>query len=142
MSKQVPASSLISIVKEAAKQLNGAPFTVRSKKTGKDYTFKIKQSEYNGKHYVHAYVETEYMNFIHLGFYDGRGGLIKKGSKVASPSATAISWILDKVYAKATEVLEANLEVFHLGNCMVCGKKLTDANSIERGIGPKCLAGA
>jgi hypothetical protein len=34
--------------------------------------------------------------------------------------------------------LPENIEFYHLGRCGRCGRKLTDPESINRGLGPKC----
>ncbi len=39
----ISAENLKHFINNEGKKLNGAPFTIRSKKSGKDYTFKISQ---------------------------------------------------------------------------------------------------
>ena len=48
--------------------MNGV-FTAVSKITGKDFTYKVKQSEFNDKNYTHVYVENGYLEFKHIGTY-------------------------------------------------------------------------
>lgn len=133
---KIPAETLKTVL-EGDTQNNGAAFTVRSMKTHKDYTYKISKSEFNGQLYTHVRVETEYLNFSYLGSYRN-GKIVRKGSTVETPSAVAISWILDKVQANKFELLNSNVELMHLGKCVRCGKTLTDATSIEIGLGPTC----
>jgi hypothetical protein len=122
------------------KDNHGAEFTVRSRKTGNDFTFKLATKEYQGKHYTHVKVETEYLKFKYLGFYS-KGVIVRKHEEVKSPSALAIAWVLRKVEHQQEKDLNDNVEVFHLGQCIRCGRTLTDATSIEIGLGPICRGG-
>jgi hypothetical protein len=137
MSHIISSSALYEVINRE-KNNKGADFTIRSKKTGKDYTYKISRSEYNGKFYTHIKVETDYLKFVRLGTYSN-GAIRHKGNLVDSPSAVAIAYILAKVEAKAFDFLDSVTEVMHTGNCLVCGKTLTDADSIARGLGPICM---
>lgn len=140
---KISAQNLSSFIDTNNKRLNGAPFTIRSKKTGKDYTFKISQIPFMGKNYLHIKVETEYLNFRYMGYY--REGLIfrknkttKKTESVETPASKAISWFLRQLKANQLNILESSVDIFHLGKCLKCGKPLTDSVSIENGIGPVC----
>jgi hypothetical protein len=133
---KITSESLFQVINREANN-KGADFTIRSIKTGKDYTYKISRSEYNGKWYTHVKVETEYLKFVRLGtYYNGR--ITNKGNLVESPSAIAIAWVLNKVEAKNFALLSESVEIMHTGHCLVCGKTLTDAKSIEIGLGPIC----
>jgi len=118
------------------KKTNGI-FTVKSKKTGKDFTYKIGRSEYNGKWYTHVKVESMYMNFKYLGSYFN-GKLKKKGEFINTPSAIAIAYVLKKIEEGKSELLDTQIELMHMGKCVACGRPLTDSESIERGLGPIC----
>ena len=139
MSHVISAENLFEVINRE-KNNKGADFTIRSKKTGKDYTYSISRSLYNGKWYTHVKVETEYLKFVRLGTYFN-GRITHKGNMVDSPSAVAIAYILAKVEAKAFDFLDSVTEVMHTGNCLVCGKTLTDADSIAFGLGPVCRGG-
>ena len=120
-----------------AKQNNGGSFTVVSKKTGKDYTFKVANKSWKGVTYTHVSVETEYLNFKYLGtFFNGK--IFHKRQVVESPSAVAIAWLLVKVQESKFDLLDESVEILHLGNCIRCGRTLTDVQSIERGLGSEC----
>ena len=120
------------------KNNNGAPFTVKSKATGKDFTFKISRTEFNGVFYTHVKVEVGYMEFRYLGTYKN-GSIQRKGQAVETLAAKSIAFILRKVESgKVSELLNL-VEFFHLGKCVRCGKTLTDAVSIEMGLGPVCI---
>ena len=119
------------------KNNKGATFTIKSKLTGKDFTYKIARSEFKGRWYTQVYVETGYMQFTHLGSYF-KGKIYKRGGEITSPSAIGISFVLFKVENRHFEWLDKQCEIMHLGSCLCCGKTLTDAQSIERGLGPVC----
>lgn len=119
------------------KQNNGGEFTVVSKKSGKDFTFKVANKSWNGKTYTHVSVEVNYLDWRYLGvFFNGK--IYHKKQLVDSPSAVAIGWLLAKVKESKFDLLNESVEVMHLGNCIRCGRPLTDVNSIERGLGPEC----
>lgn len=139
MSHIISSSALYEVINREANN-KGADFTIKSLKTGKDYTYKISRSEYNGKWYTHIKVETEYLNFVRLGTYFN-GRITHKGNIVDSPSAVAIAYILAKVEAKQFDFLDSVAEVMHTGRCLVCSKTLTDADSIKFGLGPVCRGG-
>jgi hypothetical protein len=121
------------------KNNKGSKFTVKSLLTGKDYTFKIKRSFFNGFWYTHVYVETQYLKFINLGIYFNKN-IYKNKQVVSTPSANAAAWLLRQVEKNNFSVLKQNVELMHFGSCIVCGKTLTDAHSIENGIGPICMS--
>ena len=139
MSHIISSENLFEVITRE-KNNRGADFTVKSLKTGKDYTFSISRSLYNGVWYTHVKVEVEYLKFVRLGTYY-KGAIRHKGQVVNSPSAVAIAYVLGKVEAKAFAFLDSAVEVMHTGNCLVCGKTLTDADSIAFGLGPVCRGG-
>lgn len=137
MSK-IPSMHLAKVVNREKKN-KGAKFTVRSLKTGKDFTYRISRSVFKDKWYTHVEVEKGYLNFNRLGTYNASKGVItNKGVQVQSTAADAISYILRQVTAGKHEWLDTQVDVMHTGACIVCGKELTDAYSIENGIGPIC----
>ena len=139
MSHVISSENLFEVITRE-KNNRGADFTIRSLKTGKDYTYSISRSLYNGTWYTHVKVETEYLKFVRLGTYFN-GTIRHKGQVVNSPSAIAIAYVLAKVEAKAFAFLDTAVEIMHTGSCLVCGKTLTDADSIAFGLGPVCRGG-
>lgn len=139
----ISAENLKNLINTEGKKLNGAPFTVRSKKTGKDFTFKISQVPFKSSNYIHIKVETEYLNFKYLGWLKD-GNVVKKNKDtnvnevVNTPAGQAVSWFLRQLFNNQYDTLNSNVDIFHLGKCLKCGKTLTDANSIEVGFGPVC----
>lgn len=133
----ISSQSLLTVITRE-KNNHGAEFTLRSKGTNKDYTFKIERSEFKGTWYTHIKVEEGYLNFVKLGHYRN-GSLWAKGSKkVETPAAVAIAWVLLKAEQGKFQLLDSNIELMHLGSCLVCGATLTDSQSITLGLGPIC----
>ncbi len=136
MSIKVSSESFFPILK-SFKNKKGSPFTIQSLKTGKDFTFKVSRSEFNDKWYTHVWVEKNYLEFYHVGTYF-QGSVYKNRQKVRTPAARAISYLLGNVELKNFDKLDSQIDIFHSGNCMSCGRELTDSESIQRGIGPVC----
>jgi len=113
---------------------NGAPFTVVSNATGRDYTFKLNRAQYKNKWYSHVMVEVEYLKFKYLGFFTG-SSIIHKKMANESPAAVAATWLLKRIVTGGDL---SEVTIYHTGRCLKCGRELTDASSIERGIGPTC----
>lgn len=111
--------------------------TICSKKTGKDFTYCLSKSFFNGRPYLHVKVEKNYLDFDRLGTFNGRI-LTKKGQAIETTSAKAIAWVLGKVVKGQFDVLNESVEIFHLGKCLKCGRILTDIESIKTGLGPHC----
>lgn len=140
--KKISSESLKSVLVSAESEnttLKGGAFTVKSNKTSTEYTYRITTKPFNGREYTHVYIEQGYMEFRHIGTYS-RGSIWKKGMRVATPGATAISHVLDKVEKKEFENLDRQMSTYHLGTCLKCGRDLTDSTSIESGVGPVCAS--
>jgi len=45
---------------------------------------------------------------------------------------------IDARWGGRMDVVENGVEIMHIGKCIKCGKPLTDATSIEIGLGPVC----
>jgi hypothetical protein len=135
--KHLISSRALSAVILREKNNKGADFTIKSTKTGKDFTFKISRMEFKGNWYTHVKVETQYLKFKRLGTYLN-GKIIHQKQVVDSPSANAIAWVFRQVEQGKIALLDEQIELMHIGNCLCCGKILTDAESIETGLGPIC----
>ena len=133
---KISSAALYTVINRESKT-NGAHFTIRSIKTGKDFTYKITRSEFKEKWYTHVHVEVGYLEFVRLGTYSD-GKITNKGNVVETPAALGIAFILEKVEMEKFELLDTLCDIFHLGKCLACGKTLTDSKSIEIGLGPKC----
>jgi hypothetical protein len=136
MSKVISTTALYPVLK-AEKNNNGAEFTVKSLKTGKDFTYSISRSEFKGKWYTHIKVEKGYRVFVRLGTYYN-GVITNKGKKITTPSALGIAHVLKFVENGLGEKLDEVVELRHVGNCLRCGRELSDPQSIDAGLGPVC----
>ena len=58
------------------------------------------------------------------------------GMSQEAPSVVNFQYVYMAIYAGAVPDF---IEVWHEGRCCMCGRLLTDPDSIERGIGPVCL---
>lgn len=74
--------------------------------------------------------------FVKDGAVYGRGGMMGK----VKPGGVYVGSAMDAIAAIAADPLAASAAYGRLtGTCGVCGKKLEDATSVERGIGPVCF---
>jgi hypothetical protein len=136
MNHKISSTALASVL-NSEKNNSGADFTLKSIATGKDYTYKIARKEFKGNFYTHISVEVGYLSFEYIGTYF-KGAIRRKGAQITTPSAQAIAFVLDRVESEQFAFLDAKMDLMHKGSCLVCGRTLTDANSIESGLGPIC----
>lgn len=81
------------------------------------------------------YMSGKYQGFIvkEQGKFVFRIG--KKGNRNFDTRAVnGLLWVLNH-----GDNLPEAVKVYHHGKCSVCGRKLTDSESIRRGIGPVCM---
>lgn len=119
-------------------------FTLHSTKTGQDFRLRIDRSESrNDSNYVYfvndiSSKERVYAGLLffdsNLGEFQFRQGVKGKMSE-KSLLVRSLLFVLNKLERGETV---QHLEVYHVGKCGVCGKKLTDPISIATGIGPTC----
>ena len=121
-----------------------ATITLESAKTGKHFTFKVKQAKKDD-------VESPFFVSVlsgadnHESFsYVGVIGSDRKTFKLTQKSkvsADAISYkAFNFFFSQLIEgKLNPDLNIFHSGKCGRCGRVLTTPTSIENGIGPECL---
>jgi hypothetical protein len=83
--------------------------------------------------------ESDYQYIGFLGLNDLTTLVAGRKGRPNAPSFKALSWWLRAYITHNPNLSKA--EVWHEGTCCVCGRTLTRADSIARGIGPKCLAG-
>ena len=136
MSHKISSTTLASVI-NSEKNNSGADFTLKSIATGKDYTYKIARKEFKGNWYTHISVEVGYLDFQYLGTYFS-GAIRRKGAPITTVSAQAIAYVLLAVEGQKFAFLDEKMDLMHKGSCLVCGRTLTDANSIETGLGPVC----
>ena len=137
MSQHTILAETILEVLKADTNGKGGSFTIKSKKTLKEYTYKINRTFYKNKWYSHIFVELQYLDFLYLGSYSN-GNIIRKGEVIKLPSAIAIAYVLNCIEKNQLQYINERTEFYHLGKCVKCGKTLTDSKSIEAGLGPYC----
>jgi hypothetical protein len=111
-------------------------FTIKSKETGKEFTYNIQRFESKRlqKYLTKVLVETGYLQWQTVGYYEN--GQVTMHNRVnTNLTAKAISYVMSRVQNNK----DLNLvEVYHMGQCLKCGKALTDSESIRTGLGPIC----
>lgn len=118
-------------------EATGGIITIRSRKTGKDYSYKINKTLFLNKMYFWVYVEVGRLEFRKLGRYTNER--IMTGQHIVyTPPAEGIAWILDKLLSGEIDKVREQTEFFHTGLCIACNRTLTDAVSIEIGMGSIC----
>jgi hypothetical protein len=135
--KNIISSSALLSVLQAEKNNSGGTFVLQSKKTGKDYTYQMARKKFGGVWYTHVSVEVGYLQFQRMGTYF-RGKIYRSKQVVTAPAALALAWVLQRVEEGHIDLVDNWVEISHTGNCLRCGQTLTDAQSIERGLGPVC----
>jgi hypothetical protein len=119
-----------------------ATFTIVSKATGVRFTYKVREPEGGGVHFVKVLRGADnegdysYLGFIRGGEYIHGGRKARVGKD--APSARAFGWFHGRLQAGTLPAEQ--VEFWHEGRCCRCGRKLTVPESIERGIGPECAA--
>ena len=141
---------------ETARQFitaGNATVTLRSKKTGNHFTFRVRapkdEDEHgnkkpdNGFRFVSLMTGSDNENsFSYFGYLKPTqaGTLFCHGggkAKVAvgAPGAAAFSWVWQQL---AQGKMPEALEVWHEGKCGRCARKLTHPASLLSGFGPEC----
>jgi len=112
-----------------------AVFSLKSQKTGKHFTYKIKKKE--DIYYV-VFLGGQ-SNWHYIGHIN-RQGKFDKDKKVPAylyrhDAFAAFVWLKDIVDKGR---LPQDAELYHTGKCGMCGRKLTDPISVQEGFGPEC----
>jgi len=143
--KVLPEGKVLTEAKRVRDFMRGgkATFTVRSKKTGVRFTYKVTtpKGDAHAVYFVRVLTGPDnYTNYKYIGYV--RGGTFTHGGAKAkagpdAPSVVAFAYT-HKAANGSNETLPEALEFRHAGKCCCCGRKLTDPLSIELGIGPVC----
>jgi predicted RNA-binding Zn-ribbon protein involved in translation (DUF1610 family) len=125
-----------------------AIMTIESKKTQKHFTFKFrtpKDVDENtpvDKIPVWVYVLTGSDNNYSYSFVGTIFGTIYHHSKKSRINEDATSVVAFKYWLKGLATNNTTrlnqIELYHSGKCMRCGRKLTTPDSINTGVGPVC----
>jgi hypothetical protein len=119
-------------------QAGNAYLTLRSRKTGTRYTYRVRASKDGNVSFVSAlYGPDNESSYVYLGMLKGDELSLTAKSKATpdDPRWKAFSWTWEML---RTGSLSPSLEVWHDGRCGCCGRRLTVPESIASGIGPEC----
>jgi hypothetical protein len=115
-----------------------ARFTIRSKRTGTRFTYRVKVSKDEKVFFVSVLTGAE--NETHYLISERTAGAVTR--TVASQRSVLTHRVLSRFSSLArcldAKRLHDQLEVWHEGRCGRCGRTLTVPESIASGIGPEC----
>jgi len=115
-----------------------ATFTCKNTNTGNRFTFKVKEKKNTDIRYVSVMSGTDNeSSYSYIGFIIG-GKFLYGGTSKISRSAQSIKvaeYIISNLFGNT---LPSFIEIWHSGSCGKCGRKLTDPESIQSGLGPFC----
>lgn len=117
--------------------------TFESKKTGKWYTYRIKQSRRNKDIYFVSVLRGSDNNnsYTYMGtIFNKKNFLTTNAStfKFDSPAVVAFNWCFENLLKNKLR-FDNNVKMFHSGHCCRCGRLLTTPQSITAGFGPECI---
>lgn len=138
---EAPAAALTSVETLRTFALAGkARFTLRSKRTGVRFTFKVTQKGEGAPHFVSLLTgSNNEADYAFLGtVFEGKTFKLSPKSRIGAgaPSAKAFAWLW---LGLGQGVLSEQVEVWHEGRCGRCNRLLTTPESVERGLGPECV---
>lgn len=113
---------------------------IRNINTNNSFKFQIKsntESSGGNMYFVYTYVDGK---SVYAGFIGGkkREYTYTQGKKgVLSENEIEIKALM--YVLKNAHKLPDNVEVLHVGKCSRCGRKLTNPDSINIGVGPECI---
>jgi len=109
-------------------------FTLRSRKTGEHFTYRVKKEKAQGtKNYYVLAGHGGYLGTLRLDsnrvlrFFPG----IKPEPQNVFAHKLPFAWFINHTSSD-------QIELWHTGRCGKCNRRLTDPTSIERGLGPEC----
>jgi hypothetical protein len=134
-----------------------ATFSLKSTRSGRHYTYKVQSTKKDksrnwsrensdrSRFFVSVMIGPD--EFVYIGLLDKFDGsnrysfysTQKSRHMKGSPVFDGFAWAWEQL-----DVLNhwpANtIEFWHEGSCCICGRPLTDPESVERGMGPDCAA--
>lgn len=119
-----------------------ARFTLRSKKTGTRFTYKVDASDDGAVHFVKVLTGPDNdKSYSFIGVLRDKGARYCHGRKARvtedAASVKALKWFIAKT--EEHKAVPADVEFWHEGRCCRCGRALTVPESIASGIGPECV---
>ena len=112
-----------------------ALFTLANELTGNRQTFKVRRPSEKHPHFVSARVGAEYQ-YLGTIFDSSKFRLTRKSPPDTDRSVRAFNWLWVRLGRGIAP--EEPMRFYHEGRCCVCGRELTDPESIAAGIGPVC----
>lgn len=126
-----------------------AVFTLRSRRTGARFTYKISKARKERTHDKTCWFVSvltgpgNESDYSYLGYIRGERFTFqftfqpnRSNVGATAPSVQAITWFLGRLFAGRDL---PDLEVWHEGRCGRCGRTLTVPESISSGFGPECI---
>lgn len=126
-----------------------AIFTLRSRRTGNRFTYKVSKKENENFWFVSVLTGADNNNdYTYLGNisvngpqhqrYGSHSFWHSKKRQISpdAPSAKAFAWAFRKLVVRAAT---PDLEIHHCGFCGRCGRLLTVPESVASGYGPECI---
>jgi hypothetical protein len=121
-----------------------ALFTLVSQKSGQRFTYRVNVgragSKWEGCYFIDVLTGSDNTSdYAALGMIKSKGGFIKTSRSridTDAPSHRAFRWLVEQ--ALMSDAGFEQCEVWHHGHCSACGRRLTDPDSIARGLGPVC----
>lgn len=108
-----------------------ALFTLQSKKTGDHFTYRVKKQKEGTRDYFVLAGHGGYLGRLvvrgEVRFFPG----IKPEPENIFAHKLPFAWFINHLDSD-------KFELWHEGKCGKCGRRLTDPQSIERGLGPEC----
>ncbi len=112
--------------------------TFKSLTSGKHFTYKVKRAKDKNIRFVSVLYGDNNSDYQYIGCIFDKGDFRHtKGSKVGKDSLSFKGFLWAWNHLRTLKIPDT-LEVWHEGRCGKCGRKLTEPESIELGIGPVC----
>lgn len=113
---------------------------VISKNTGTDNTYYITGRNYKDNYFINIAYETDYNSFDNCAFYlNDKTFMLNRYKHTSSLIIRGAYWLLDMIMTNKLDFILEKCILKHTNNCLICNRELTDAESVERGIGKTCL---
>jgi hypothetical protein len=115
--------------------------TFKAVKSRKHFTYKVKRAKDRNIRFVSVLFGDNTSEYMYIGMLTEQGNFIHtRGSKCHPDAASFKVFGWTWAHIRALNIPDS-VEVWHEGRCGKCGRKLTDPESIEQGLGPICRKG-
>jgi hypothetical protein len=120
-----------------------AILTFKNKVTQNRFTYKIRMAKNKNVFFVSVLNGPDNTShYAYMGIIEANSKVFRQtpASKISEKalSLKGFKFVYDSLQNKQFNTNLRNLEIWHEGKCCRCGRKLTDPESIERGLGPEC----